>query len=45
MILRIDPYWEKLFEPLMITFALRGNNSRVCSDLKIVIHKNDVRMI
>ena len=45
MILRIDASWEKLFEPLMITLTPKRNNSRVFSDLRIVIHKNNVRMI
>lgn len=45
MILRIDTDWGKSFEPLMITLAPKGNNSRVCSDLRVVMHEINVRMI
>lgn len=45
MILRIDTYWGKSFEPLVITLAPKGNNSRVCSDLRVVMHEINVRMI
>lgn len=45
MILRVDTYWEKLFEPLMINLLPREIILAICSDIRILVYKNNAKMI